>query len=222
MNLNLIQANAILLSSLSLVVFLSIVRKMAKKKHPRYMWIIALYVFLIFLQLVIANYYELFKHHRNGKQNPAAIAFYLFIILEYSIFAFLLSRFIHLILIKNYLIISCFIFAVTAIFIWDSNLSFDKATSITTTIESFCLVPFCLYYFVELLNRPPLFKLTGEPSFWITTGILFLFIFITPYYLAYDYFKKIPEMGMIDFLSYDLLVILLAKASFLNFKQQND
>jgi hypothetical protein len=110
-----------------------------------------------------------------------------------------------------------------AISIWYSKLSFEKAISITTTIESLCLIPFCLFYFFELLTTPCFLKLTEVPSFWVTTGILFLFISITPYYLAYEYFKKNNiEMETLDFFGYDLLIAFLAKASLTTFKHQND
>jgi hypothetical protein len=185
------------------------------------MWIIALYILSIILQLIVGDYYVLNRSGLKGKRSPTNISLYIFIILEYSAFAFLLSRFINLILLKKYLILSCVLFTVVAVLIWFSNLPFRSAASVTTTIESISLIPFCLYYFVELLKKRPFLKLTGEPSFWITTGILFLFICITPYYLLYAYFKKYPEMHMIDFLGYDLLVLFLAKSSLVEIKQPN-
>jgi len=170
---------------------------------------------LIFLQLIISEYFSVIPHFK-GKKSPINISAYIFIIFEYPIFALLLSNFIKLTFLKKYLVFSCILFTAIAIIIWYTNSSFEKIISVTTTIESLGLIPFCLYYFFELLNDPPFFKLTEESSFWVTTGILFLFICITPYYFVFSYFKNIPEMQIIDYFGYDLIVLFLAKASFVN------
>jgi hypothetical protein len=122
---------------------------------------------------------------------------------------------------KKYLNFSCILFALFGIISWHTIPSPTNALSFITGAESISLIPFCLYYFYQLLNFPPFLKITEEPAFWITTGILFLFICITPYYLAFDYFKKISEMQMIDFFGYDLIVLFLAKASFTKSKSAN-
>lgn len=220
--MNLLQANVIFLLLLSLVIFLFIISKIVKKKYPIYMWIIALYIFLIFLQLIISYYYHLKKPHVHGVNSPISKSAFVFTIFEYSAFSFLLSGFISLRLIKKYLIFSCFLFTIIAILIGRSSVSFVHATSIVTTIEGIALIPFCLYHIFELLSRPPLFKLSSEPSFWITVGILFLFVSITPFYLAIDYFLKTPEMQMLDFLGYYLVILFLTKACLVNFKTAHD
>ena len=220
-NISLKEANAFFLSAWSLIVLLLITKKIFRKETPIYLKLIPLYIFLIFLQLSIGEYYHFGVPYRNGKENPTNISAYIFIILEYSIFAILLSKFIKLTLIKKYLIFSCILFTIIAIIIWYLNPSFVRIISVTTAIESISVIPFCLYYFFELLIHPPLLKLTMEPSFWITTGILFLFICITPLYLSMEYFKKDTEIQIIDYFGYDLVVFFLAKASFINIKRKN-
>jgi len=212
---DLIEANSIFLFFLSVIVLLLTLRRIIQKqKNKFYLWSISLYTFLITTQLLIGIYYDLVRPELQGKKSPADMSAYIFVILEYSIFAVLLSKFIHSIAVKKYLLVSCFVFAVLAALIWRFNSSFYKAFSVETTIESLCLFPFCLYYFFELLNEPPLLKITTEPAFWITTGILFLFICITPYYLVFDYLKNVEGMQMIDFVGYDVLVLFLGKAGF--------
>ena len=191
------------------------------KRNKFYLWAIVFYIFLITVQVLIGIYYDFVGPEFKGKGDPTNISAYIFAILEYSIFALLLSTFIRSVVVKKYLSISCLLFSISAVLIWYYNTSFTKAFSIETTIESISLIPFCLYYFFELLSNPPLLKLTNEPSFWITTGILFLFICITPYYLLFDYFKNITQMQLIDFFGYDLLVLFLAKASFIKSKSTN-
>jgi hypothetical protein len=218
----LIETHAIFLFLLSTVILLLTLKKIIqKKKYEFYLWAIVLYIFLITMQLLIGLYYHFIGTEVKGKQSPTNISAYLFVVLEYSIFALLLSKFVRSIAVEKYLPLSCILFGVVAIVVWYSNSSFYKAFSVETAIESISLIPFCLYYFFELLNNPPLLKLTNEPAFWITTGILFLFICITPYYLVFHYFKKINEMQMIDFFGYDLVVLFLAKASFTKSKSAN-
>jgi hypothetical protein len=144
-----------------------------------------------------------------------------FTIIEYCIFAIFLSKFIRLPIVKKYLIVSCIIFIAIGIITWYSIPSFYRDLTIITNIETVSLIPFCLFYFFELLNNPPFLKLTEEPAFWITTGILFLFICITPFYLAFHYFRKIPEMQVIDYLGYDLIILFFVKASFTKPKTSN-
>jgi hypothetical protein len=220
--INFREANALFLFFLGLIVLFFITKKNWGKKTAAYLKLIPLYIFLIILQLAIGEYYFANATKLKGKENPIGISAYIFTIFEYSIFAILLSRLIRLTLIKKYLVFSCIIFTIIAVIIWYSIPSFYKAISIATTIESLSIIPFCFYYFFQLLNNPPFLKLTEEPSFWITTGILFLFICITPYYLAVDYFKKIPEMQAIDYFGYDLIVLFLAKASLIKVDRAND
>jgi hypothetical protein len=160
--------------------------------------------------------------HFTPKTHPSNISAYIFTIIEYCIFAILLSRFIKLPVIRKYLIFSCFPFILIGIITWYSIPSFVKDISTITSIEGVSLIPVCLYYFYELLNSPPFLKLTEEPPFWITTGILFLFICITPFYLVVDYFIKKPEMQFLDYLGYYLIILLLTKACSINPNHIND
>jgi len=220
--INLIEANGIVLFLLSAFILILILKEIIiKKKNRFHLWAIVLYIFLITVQVFIGIYFDFAWPDSAEKTHPTNLSAYIFVILEYSIFSLLLSKFIRSVAAKKYLPLSCILFSISAVLIWYYNTSFTRAFSIETTIETISLIPFCLYYFFELLNNPPLAKLSDEPAFWITTGILFLFICITPYYLVFDYFKNIHEMQMIDFFGYDLVVLFLAKASFLKFKSAN-
>jgi DNA integrity scanning protein DisA with diadenylate cyclase activity len=98
------------------------------------------------------------------------------------------------------------------ILLWVNNESFFTIFSIATSIEAILLIPFCLYYFFELLKKPPVLELSKEPSFWIITGILFLLISITPLYLLFKFFKNMPEMGIVDHVGYGIIVVLFTKS----------
>ena len=210
------EANVLILFFLGIFILILISKRMLKKKSPAYLKLISLYIFLMILQIAFGLYFIFANSHHRGKQSPINVSGYIFIVFEYGMFAILLSNFIKLIIIKKYLLYSCILFPLIAIAIWFLIPSFARVVSVLNAIESISLIPFCLYYFFELLRNPTSVRLTEQPSFWITTGILFLFICITPYYIAYDYFKKVPQMQIIDYIGYDLLVLFLAKGSFIN------
>lgn len=215
--IDLIQLNSIVLFLLGLIVLLFIIRKTVSKKNPLYLKLILVYLFLIISQLSFANYIML----STADERLVNMSAYVFIIFEYAIFTTLLSKFIRSTIIKKYLLVSCILFITIGIVSWYAISMHRKALSFITSVECISLIPFCLYYFSELLTNPPLLKITGEPSFWIITGILFLLICITPFYLAFNHLKKNYEMQMIDFLGYDLIVLFLAKASFTKSKSAN-
>ena len=219
--IDLINANAIFLFLLSSAIFALISKKIFNKNVPAYLRLIPLYILLIICQLVFGNYIIFSGISETGKTYLVNMSAYIFTILEYFLFAILLSKFIKLSIIKKYLRFSCIVFALLGVMSWHVIPSSTNALSFITGAESISLIPSCLYYFYELLNIPPFLKITEEPAFWIATGILFLLICITPYYLAFDYFKKINEMQMIDFFGYDLIVLFLAKASFTKSKSAN-
>jgi hypothetical protein len=219
--IDLINANAVFLSLLCLTVLSLITKKIFKKNVRAYLRLVPLYILLIIVQLSFGNYVIFGALPDERKKYLVNLSAFVFTVLEYLIFSILLSKFIKLPIIKKYLRLSSIPFAVLGIISWHFISLSTNALSFITAAESILLIPFCLYYFYELLNIPPFLKITDEPSFWITTGILFLFICITPYYLAFDYFKNIYEVQMIDFFGYDLMVLFLAKASFTKSKSVN-
>lgn len=212
------RANDVFLSLLCLFALLMILPKLFTKNYPIFIWVISLYIFLILAQVVFGCYYDLTRRDLGGKKSPTAISVFIFIILEYSIFSFLLSKFISPMLIKKWLRTSIVLFIITALLVWNSIPSYSKVISILTVLESILLIPLCLYHLYELLNKPRLLKITNESSFWITMGILFLFISMTPYYLFFEYFENNLKMRMIDYVSYDILVIIFTRASLLTIK----
>jgi hypothetical protein len=219
--IDLVKANAIFLFLLCLFILVLIKKRVFNKYAPVYLRLIPLYILLIIFQLAFGNYIIFITKSYASRKYLVNLSAYIFTILEYFIFAILLSKFIKLTIIKRSVRCSCILFALVAVIVWNTIPSSTNALSFITGAESISLIPFCLYYFYELLNVPPFLKITEEPAFWITTGILFLLICITPYYLAFDYFRKMSEMQMIDFFGYDLLVLFLAKASFTKSKLEN-
>jgi len=217
--MNFVDASGLLLFVLCLALLPSIAKNSLGKKKPAYLKLIPVYIFLIFVQGVIGELDLFLQPWKRGKHSVVNTSLFIFIQFEYSIFAFLLSRFIEHRIVKRFLIFSCPLFITIAIMVWYFTPHIYKIFSTTTIIESLTLVPFCLYYFFQLLQKPPLFKLTDDPSFWITAGILFLFTIITPFYILDDYLINDRALEIIDYIGYYVVVLLFAKASFIKPKK---
>src|SRR5689334_7275945 len=152
--IDLIEANEIFLLLLCSILLMIIVKKMFNKRVPRYLRLIPLYIGLIIFQLAFGNYIIFSNASDAVKMHLVNISAYFFTILEYVIFSVLLSNFIRLKIIKNYLRYSCFVFTLIGMISWPSARSSTDALSFITSSESISLIPFCLYYFFELLNIP--------------------------------------------------------------------
>lgn len=152
------EANGLFLLILCVVLLPFIVKNIFKKKKPPYLKLIPIYVSLIIIQFLVSDYDTFISPRSVGKNNPGWISMFVFIVLEYCIFAILLSKFIRAPFIKKFLIFSCPIYTVSAIITWETVSRLSKIYSITTTIESVVLIPSCLFYFYELFVRPPFFK----------------------------------------------------------------
>jgi hypothetical protein len=211
-NIDIIKAAAGLLLCLTIVALIFVAKRSLAKNMPSYLQLIPLYFLLIIIQLIFAEYW-IFSGRVRTEKGPINISAYGFTIIEFLILSTLLSKFVKNIAVKKVVLFSCFLFPATGIIMWYTE-DFVDALSVLTTIESLLLISFCLCYFFELLNGPATTALSNDPSFWITTGILFFFISITPYYLAFGYFRKIREMQLIDYFGYMLIIVFLSKSTF--------
>jgi hypothetical protein len=210
------QLSILLLILLSMIaIFISFKRSLVSSYG--YLKLVPLYISMVLAQLFIGQYEVYFLKTKINKQNLANISAYIFVTIEFIIFCLLLINIISNNFVKRSLSRLIFLFPVLSLIIWYSNELFAKAISIITTVESFVLIPACLYYFYELFKRPPLLILTKEPAFWITTGILFLLVSITPFYLFLSYFLDTSiNMQIIDHVAYDIIVILFTKSVYVN------
>lgn len=204
--------SAVLLFIVGIFCLAIIVKQKLKFKIQSYFNLIIIYILLILLQLLISFFY-LFQASKFSTEQVTNISAYVLILIEYPILCYLIAVNAKLKLIKRIILFSVIPFEIAAIFNWYYFEKFSERVSITTTIESIPLILFCLYFFYELLQNPPILKLSKESSFWVATGILFLFVCILPYYLAYKYFDKIYEMQLFDYAGYIIIMILFAKGS---------
>ena len=190
------------------------INQLVRNKNSFYIRLIVLYIFLTVFQLSLGAYITTFSAPPNSnKASIVNISVYIYIIFEYIILSFLISNFIVSEFIKKIIKLSCILFPAIAIFNWFYFDSFIIALSISNTMEGILLIISSLYFFQELIRTPIIPQLEKDPSFWIVIGILFLFICITPYYLSFEYFKAIPQMQIIDYVAYLIIIVLFTKAS---------
>ena len=60
-----------------------------------------------------------------------------------------------------------------------------------TTIEFLLLLPYCLMYYYDIINRDFETELSNSPAFWVVTGIAIYSLVSIPYYLLVYYFYSI-------------------------------
>ena len=169
---------------------------------------------LTFMQMFI-SYLEEFvidpNNKLSGRNSPSNIFLVIYMILEYSMYTYLLLLFINSELIKKYLKISMIIFLLIVNIFWFSQLSFVRTFSMISLTQSVFLLLPAFYYFYEILNAPPVLELSQEPSFWIVTGIVFLQICLIPIYIGLVTINKIIPIQSLDYLGYIILIILFLK-----------
>ena len=216
---NPLEISGAILFIIGLICFTLILRQIFRFHTTYQIKLIAFYIFLVLIQLSFHFYDTLKVGKFKDRHHNSNIAGFIFIIFEYVILAYLIKGYIRSKVVKKFLFISSIIFVMATIFNWYFINNFSKLYSITSIIEAIPLILACLYFFYEILKRPPTLRLDKESFFWIITGILFLFICILPFYLAYEYFIKMPEIQIIDFVGYAMIMILFTKASFCKEKQ---
>jgi hypothetical protein len=188
-------------------------------KKPMYFIIIPIYFSLLIFQLLYCDYYFFFSNIKTtGKGNPGNQSLVIYIILEYIVFSILLSKSIKLSFLKMYLPLSSIFFFAFVTYAWYYINPWNDFLASITVVESIIIIFSCLYYFYETIKKPAISHLNKEPFFWITTGILFLFIWITPLYLAYKAVANFPELQIIDYLAYAAIIIMFTKAVLCSFQ----
>lgn len=111
-------------------------------------------------------------------------------------------------------------FVLTAIFVslytilFASSSVIEKFEGYLSVASSFLLLTPAIYYFYTLFAEPPIKNLLREPSFWITTGIVFLHGINIPLFFAESYLLKEfttvwYNLYSINYIAYCFLFILL-------------
>ena len=175
---------------------------------------IVVYFVLTLAQSLVTTFEKYIMDPENKlteRISPSYVSGFIYINIEYYICSYLLSKFIKSKLIKKILRLSLIFMLSLAVFLWFTNLNMIKVISIFSTAESILLLLPSFYYFYEILYDPPVLQLNKEPSFWIVTGIIFLFICLLPVYLGLGILNRIDSIQTIDYIGYALIILLFLK-----------
>lgn len=100
--------------------------------------------------------------------------------------------------------------------VFESFFNYDSFSSTLFIVESFCLLIFCLLYYLHELNADSE-KITNTKEFWIVTGLstfvvvnFFVFLFYEP--LLLQNFQMAIKIWNVHNLAYILLCVFIAKA----------
>lgn len=206
--------NAILIISTIILVYISI-KKRNNIKHCKFLF---LYPLVSLIQQAII-FYSIFRNSpdyiKRSELNNLSIN--LFIIIELLIVFFLfikilrnkLNKLILLILQVGYVLYYIYYFT-----IGDMRNPVDPSISIA---QCFVIIIPCLFYFIELFNRPATLNLINEPNFWLASGLLINFSFMLPGYIlidkiVYDKFYYVQSTFSLIYISYSILFLLFTKA----------
>ena len=201
---------------LSLICCFAILRSLAfiLRFPEKYSRVIFLFYVVTLLQIFVSMS-ESFLYDKDnelrGKSSPTNISAFIYAVFEYQVYAYLLLNFLKSPNAKKYLRITRIIVFVLAIILWLSNLTFVQSVSYFTLTEGILILPACFKFFYEILTGPPLLKLNREPSFWIVTGIVFLFVCLIPTYIGIAIIQETTPIAIIDYLGYGILIVLFLK-----------
>jgi len=138
---------------------------------------------------IIVEIYALYLWN-NGKDNYKVYSY--FTVFEFCFYLFILSNIIATIKIKRIIIFSLVVYLLISL-ININLIQKDTFHSVTYSLGCLLIVIFCIYYFFELFRSPIAVKLTGEPPFWICSGLLFYYCCSLPLYGGINFLYQLPK-----------------------------
>jgi hypothetical protein len=145
---------------------------------------------------LILNFYVEYTTSK-GIHNTGVVNFYN--IADYSFICLILRGFITDKKIRKVILLSLVIFALFAII----NLVFiqkkDGFNPVNYTVESLITASLCIYYFFELFQKTEAPSLSGLPSFWITSAILFNVVLSFPMFASLSFMDEQTVQNQVSF-----------------------
>jgi hypothetical protein len=86
--------------------------------------------------------------------------------------------------------------------------------TITYALGCLLIIICCVYYFLELFQRPSSVNLGRQPAFWICSGLLFYYTCTFPLYGAINLLKLFPRVILSNLLYILVLLNILLYLSF--------
>lgn len=156
-----------------------------RKKHPPH-----LVLFITYLSLTLVV--ELAGYTLRALRRDNAPIYNIYIIVNFAYLIFLLRSFLRNERIKRIFSWSIFTFVVIAlinIFFIQGFYSFNTYTFI---IGSIIMVICCIYYFYQRMKFPDSQSLLRDPTFWLSTGLLFFYTCSLPIFGLNNFVANIP------------------------------
>jgi len=174
--------------------------------------IITVYGFLSLSQTLFV-YFFMFNSHLKNYLFLIENSINIFLVLEFTLLYLFFFLIVKTLLFKRILFILVIIFFLIIIYYWNYTNAFYNNPAQLTVIECFFLMVPTLLYFIELFKYSLVDNLLMESSFWIATGILFLFSTIIPLFLMVSYLSSnapgvYHAIYSITYIAYSLLFII--------------
>jgi hypothetical protein len=177
---------------------------------PLYLKLFPPFLFLTLISEVLSNWMSIHLGNNTAEYN-------IYLIFSFSFYLNFFREIVNSRLVKKIILgVMCAFFLLSII-----NIAYIQKigdfNSITYSLGCLLIITMAFYYFFEIFQHPKATKLTREPMFWITSGLLFYFSCCFPFIGVNNIIKNMPAvlvqnlMSILDILS-ALLYILFTIA----------
>lgn len=198
------------------------IKNRKKFNHLQYisLYVISLLLVCIFNALYVISYTN--RYHADLFSVFADYSDYFFTLVELIIFSHFYYNLIHSTIFKKIILLLNLMFLPFFVYMLAEDKEFyaaisEKTQNIVYTVEGVVLLPICLSYFMELFRRPASLNLKNDPSFWISTGLLFFLACTLPFSVLENHVRKNYSQLMywmypIFYIFYILLFLMIIRA----------
>jgi hypothetical protein len=204
------------------IAFVIAIKHRNKYRILRFFPLYMISLILAFITFLLPYFIEATKHWLRSPLNISSYADYLFTLIEMIIFSHFYFHLTRIQLVRQLIVIVNMIFFLFFIIMFFKEESYfllitERTESIVYTVEAVLLLVICSFYFFELYKKKPYLNLKNEPSFWISTGLLFFLACTLPYSLLENYIAKhYPGFDIslysIFYIFYILLFLMIIRA----------
>ncbi len=177
-----------------------------------------LYPLSSFLQITLCTLGILLKANTKVIDELTAVSTNIFLLIEFLLIYNFFRQVLKSKIAKQILQIVTLLYIVTLFLYWTWGNSFFIFPVHMFILEAFCVLTPGFFYFSELIKYPTTNSMLREPSFWISTGIIFYYACTLPIFLSKDFMYDengiINEKNLytINFICYGILFLLITKA----------
>lgn len=172
------------------------------KKDKRRATQIFVYYFISYVLLSLifsASAVVINKSQRHALIIADRFSDYIFTLIEFLIFFLFFQKTLERAIHRKVLKIICFVFLLIGIILlvrdtYLKGLPQLHSTHLLFNLQVLGLLVPCIFYYVEVFRLKPMVDLFHEPSFWVTTGLIFFMICTFPLSLSTDYLYKTNQI----------------------------